>query len=679
MTNVNKATNDRGAKIVSAYGSWQSPISTELMAKKSADFSYPRFFENNLFWTEFRPAESARTLVARRLDDGSIQTLTPDSYSVQTGAHEYGGLCYTVGDGNLFFVNAKDQRIYRQALLEPSNIVVLSPSQEKTPNQQAYRFADLIFDCDRNRIVAVAEIHDPKNDESAHTEPTSQLVSLNPDSGEIQILTSGADFYAHPRISPDGQNILWLEWNHPDMPWDQTKLCIAEFDALGDIAHKDRLGQPNESIFQPEWSPNNKVFFVSDRDQIWNIYQYDHTTVSAVHTSERECGLPLWQFGMTTWGFLSDEQIIVTSCQGANWQIETVSLSMNRESLSTKKTERLCDHQALSAYNHFSGLATDPLKKTAAVIAAGASVQPALCTISNKEIEIVAESASLGLSYNDIATPTEIKFHTTENDEAYGYFYPPTNRSYEAPTEEKPPLIVLCHGGPTASTTATFNLKVQFWTSRGFAVADINYRGSTGYGRAYREKLNGKWGIYDVDDACAAVAHLVEQAMVDPDRLIIRGGSAGGYTVLSALCFRDVFTAGCSLYGIGDLSALANDTHKFESRYMDSLIAPVGRSDIYEARSPIRHIDGFDCPTIFFQGLKDKVVPPNQAESMADALKKKQIPVALITYTDEGHGFRNSKNVFHAFNAELAFYGNVFGFNTDSTVHDLEIHNLESD
>ena len=660
----------------SPYGTWESPISAELMTTKNVEFSYPRFFEQSLFWMEFRPADSARTVIVRRLPDESNQTLTPDGYNVQTRAHEYGGVCYTVGGSNLFFVNAEDQRIYCQHLDKPKEIKPLSPAQKNGPNQQAYRFADLIFDEARNRVIAVAEIHNAAADvstqanSSEYLEPEAQLVSLNVDSGQIQTLASGSDFYAHPRISPDGNQILWIEWSHPNMPWDETQLCIAEFERDGSIKERVRIGKPQESIFQPEWSPSNEIYFVSDRSQWWNLYRYHAESMTAIYSAERECGLPLWQFGMTTWGFLDDETITLISCQGANWKIETVCIS-------TGMIEPACDRLTPVAYSYFSSLVTDSSGQSSAFIAASETSQPGLCFIANGKTEILARSGDFKLSKQDIATPLEIKFPTSGNDESHGYFYHPTNQSYEASAEEKPPLIVLCHGGPTASTTATFNLKVQFWTSRGFAVADINYRGSTGYGRTYRDKLKSNWGVYDVDDACAAAQYLVAQELVDPGRLIIRGGSAGGYTVLSALCFKDVFTAGCSLYGIGDLGALASDTHKFESRYTDSLIAPIDQSQIYAQRSPIQHIEGFSCPTIFFQGLKDKVVPPDQAESMVEALRNKQIPVALITYPDEAHGFRDPDNVLHAFNAELTFYGKVFGFETDSTVNNLEIHNLE--
>ena len=655
--------NRASKKTASPYGTWKSPITAELMTTKSTGFSFPRFFEKSLFWMEFRPADSARTVIVRRSTDGETQTLTTPEFSVQTKANEYGGCCYTVGNGSLFFVNAEDQRIYRQSLDNPEQVHPLSPTQDDK-TKKAFRFADLIYDAQKNRIVAVAEIHHP-----SEKEPEALLISLTADSGELDTLAQGADFYAHPRVSPNGKMILWLEWHHPNMPWDETKLCIGQLDENGYIAETTRIGDQNESIFQPEWSPSNDVYFVSDRSEWWNIFRYDKGRVTTVYSAERECGLPLWQFGMTTWDFLDEKNIIVVSCLGAEWHMEKVCTF-------TGAVEAMLSGK-ISTYNHFSGLVTDSQSSTAAVIAASPNTQPELCFISDGTTDVVARSESLGLTEQDISQPDKFSFPTSEDDEAYGYFYTPRNQSYETPSNEKPPLIVLCHGGPTASTTAAFNLKVQFWTSRGFAVADINYRGSTGYGRSYRDKLKGNWGVYDVDDACAAAQYLVNQKLVDPDRLIIRGSSAGGYTVLSTLCFKDVFTAGCSLYGIGDLGALANDTHKFESRYTDSLIAPPSQSETYAERSPIQHIEGFNCPTIFFQGLKDKVVPPSQAESMVNALNNKNIPVALITYPNEAHGFRDPQNVAQAFNAELAFYGKIFGFETDSTVNDLEIHNLE--
>lgn len=617
---------------------------------------------------EFRPQESARTVIAQRLADGSKQTLTPEGYSAQTEANEYGGICYTVGDGNLFFVNADDQHIYSQELNKTSQPLCVTSKNTQGSRDRAIRFADLIFDPNRSRIIAVAEVHTTGTQTTISVEPETQLVSIDIANGQIQTLAEGADFYANPRISPDGKQILWLEWNHPNMPWDETRLCVSGFDQDSHITNTTRIGEPNESIFQPEWSPSNQVYFVSDRNQWWNIFRYEAEEITPVYSIDRECGLPLWQFGMTTWGFTDEDNIFVISSKGAEWRLETLCISIG--------TAKEVSRDFLSPYNHFCDLAVNAETGSAAVIASGPATQPELCLIDEDIEEIIASSGGYGLSEQDIAKPEEFRFSTSNGDEAYGYAYPPTNSSYAIPGDEEPPLIVLCHGGPTASTTAAFNLKVQFWTSRGFAVADINYRGSTGYGRSYRDKLKGNWGLYDVDDACAAATYLSDKGLVDSDRLIIRGSSAGGYTVLSALCFKDVFTAGCSLYGIGDLTALVKGTHKFESRYIDSLVASPEQQEIYAARSPIQHIDGFSCPTIFFQGLKDKVVPPDQAESMVKALSEKQVPVTLITYAEEAHGFRDPINVSNAFNSELAFYGKVFGFETDSNIN-LDIQNME--
>ena len=647
-------------KQISPYGSWQSAITAEKMTAKNIGFSFPRFFDKTLFWMEFRPNESARTVIVRRRADGQIQTFTPEGCSVQTKAHEYGGCCYTVGAGHLYFVNAKDQRIYRQNLYGNSIAEAVSPKQEAATE---YRFADLVYDAPRERVIAVAEVH-----KSASEEPEAMLIALPKGSEEMEAITLGSDFYACPRLSPDGKHILWLQWDHPNMPWDQTELWQADFDNQGQLTQKIRLSADNEAIFQPEWSADNKIYFISDRNEYWNLYRHELDQPTALFPTSLDCGLPLWQFGMTTWGFLSDSKILVSGCQGGEWQLLRV------DTVTGEAAQVLSDSP--TAYNHYENLTTDSATGEAAVIASSPTVKSNLCTLENGGIKTLISSGELELSDKDISLPTPFRFPTTENDEAYGYYYAPTNSRHEADKNEKPPLIILCHGGPTASTSAAFNLKVQFWTSRGFAVADVNYRGSTGYGRSYREKLKGNWGIYDVDDACAAAEYAVEQGWADSERLIIRGSSAGGYTVLSALCFKEVFSAGSSLYGIGDLNTLANDTHKFEARYTDSLIAPLEESTIYAERSPINHIQGFDCPTIFFQGLKDKVVPPEQAESMVAALDEKHIPVSFITYPEEAHGFRQTENIIHAFNAELAFYGKVFGFDTDSTVNNLQVMNL---
>ena len=642
------------AKKIAPCGGWPSPISAELLTSKTVEFSEPKITEKEIYWLEHRPEENGRcTLVA--YNQGNPESLVPSGFSVRSTAHEYGGGAWTTGGDVLYFVNQSDQGIYS---VHPNDRSTAKPLVK--PGQR--RYADLQFNTSNNSLIAVLEDH---GDNSA--EPVASIIEIEAhNKGATRTLVSGADFYSNPRLSPDNSRLLWLQWSHPHMPWTENELWCT---TLGEdnVDKGEKLLGEAESVFQPQWSPQGEIYYVSDRSDWWNLYRYHPDSrdlcISAV---ERECGLPLWQFGMSAWGFLNESEALVTYVQKGIWSLCRLNLRTG-----DSKPYR-------SGYNRFSCLATNAKTGRAVVIAADGTHFDQLCEIKKDRIKPLQSDARFELPVGSISTARPIAFETTHLARAQGFFYPPLNAHYAGPAAEKPPLIVICHSGPTGSTSAALNIKIQFWTSRGFAVADINYRGSTGFGRKYRLSLNGNWGVYDVDDACAAAEYCVAQGWADPDRLIIRGSSAGGYTVLSALCFRETFAAGCSLYGIGDLHALAADTHKFESRYTDTLIAAPGETEIYDARSPVKHIDQFNCPIIFFQGLQDRIVPPEQARSMADALGKAGFPVSLITYKDEAHGFRKADNIIHSLNAELAFYGAVFNMKTDSKVKDLDIANSHS-
>lgn len=649
----------RKSKTLADFGSWPSPVSASLLTSKTVGLSEPLITDDEIYWLEYRPTENGRCTVVA-YNHGHPASIVPVEFSVRTGVHEYGGGAWTIGGGKLFFVNQKDQRIYSVDLRNQSTVKPVVASSTR-------RYADLQYmhgqehegkDC----LLAVVEDHNPK-----HPEPQASInmicCSTN---GDEQVLVTGADFYSNPRLSPDGKKILWLQWFHPHMPWTENELwsaSIADIEGTG-----TKLAGEHESIFQPRWSPGGEAYFVSDRSNWWNLYKnIEPGKDLAIAPCERECGLPLWQFGMSTWGFLNEDEILAAYVENGTWRLY-------RHHLKNNQTRAI-----KSRFNHFSHLATNPHNGRALVIAADGQSFDRLCEIEKgDQIEPLYTDGEVHLPLGSISSALPITFETTDFQHAHGFYYPPLNADYSGAAGEKPPLIVFCHGGPTGATSPSLNFKIQFWTSRGFAVADINYRGSTGYGREYRLSLNGNWGVYDVDDACAAAEYCVEQGWADRDKLIIRGSSAGGYTVLSALCFRQTFSAGCSLYGIGDLHALAADTHKFESRYTDTLVAPPSETRIYDERSPIRHIENFSCPTIFFQGMEDRVVPPEQAQSMAEALKEAGFAVSLVTYDDEAHGFRKAKNIEHSLNAELAFYGAVFGIETDSTVRDLEIANINA-
>ena len=646
-------------KQAAPYGSWQSPITPELLTSKTVGLSEPKIIGNEIYWLEYRPQENGRCTVVS-YNQGQPVSLVPVEYSVRSTAHEYGGGAWTIGGDTLYFVNQSDQRIYSLSLTDHSTAKPLVKPGKR-------RYADLQFNPASNCLIAVVEDHSPcdKNNDNEKAEPVASIIEIEATAnGRKRTLVSGADFYSNPRLSPDKKQLLWLQWFHPNMPWTQNELWCASLDQV-DTGKKLRGDQ--ESIFQPQWSPRGEIYYVSDRSNWWNLYLYqaddEDPCVSAV---DHECGLPLWQFGLSTWGFLSDSEVLVAYVQKGIWSLYRLDLNSG------------ASWACQSSYNHFSYLASNPDTGRAVVIASDGSSFDQVCEIEGTNIEPLYADGQIELPVGSISRARPITFDTSHFEHAHGFFYPPLNADYTGPASEKPPLIVICHGGPTGSTSAALNIKIQFWTGRGFAVADINYRGSTGFGRKYRLSLDGNWGVYDVDDACAAAEYCVDQGWVDRNKLIIRGSSAGGYTVLSALCFRQTFSAGCSLYGIGDLNALAADTHKFESRYTDTLVAPVTATEVYRQRSPIQHIDQFDCPIIFFQGMQDRVVPPEQAESMVQALDKAGFPVSLITYPDEAHGFRQAKNIIHSLNAELAFYGAVFKIETDSKVKDLEIANIDS-
>jgi len=641
-------------KKLAPYGSWSSPITADLLTSKAVGLSEPKVTDDEIYWLEYRPEENGRCTVVS-YNHGNPISIVPIEFSVRSTAHEYGGGAWTIGGNVLYFVNQCDQRIYSVDLKDHSTAKPLvNPSQR--------RYADLQFNHSKNCLITVVEDHTDKK-----SEPLASIIEIEAKTnGKERTLASGADFYSNPRLSPDNSQLLWLQWFHPNMPWTENELWCAPLEA--DKVHKgEKLLGDSESVFQPQWSPDSEIFYVSDRSNWWNLYRYNPKGKDpCISTVERECGLPLWQFGMSTWGFLNETEALVAYVQKGIW-------SLYRLNIQTGSSKLL-----QSSYNSFSYLATNEQIGRAVVIATDGYNFDQLCEVEKDCIEPLYSDGQFQLPVGSISSALPITFDTTHFEQAYGFFYPPLNANFTGAAAEKPPLIVICHGGPTGSTNAALNIKIQFWTSRGFAVADINYRGSTGFGRKYRLSLDGNWGVYDVDDACAAAEYCVDQGWVDRDKLIIRGSSAGGYTVLSALCFRETFSAGCSLYGIGDLNALVADTHKFESRYTDTLIAPGSETEIYNERSPIKHINQFNCPIIFFQGLQDKVVPPEQAKSMANALDKAGFPVSLITYKDEAHGFRKANNIIHSLNAELAFYGAVFKMKTDSKVKKLNIANIHS-
>jgi dipeptidyl aminopeptidase/acylaminoacyl peptidase len=618
------------------YASWKSPVSAQLISSGAITLGLTAIDGDELYWLESRPNQGGRQVLMRRDGQGIISELTPAPYNIRTRVHEYGGGAYAVKNGVIYFSNFADQRIYQQL-------------ENKLPTpltaEGLWRYADMQIDLARNRLICVREDHSHSGKEAIN-----EMVSIDLANGKTSVLVSGADFYSAPRLSPDGKQLAWISWNHPDMPWDATELWLADFLADGSLTEPIKIaGDNDESIAQPEWSPEGILYFVSDKTGWWNIYRYAAKQTKAVCTLQAEFTYPHWQTCMSQYGFTSAHEIVCAYNQNGSWQLGKIHIESGQlETIATDFT----DIQYLRAA---SGQVV--------FHAAGPALSPAIVMLeaNNHSTKMIQSSISLPFDKQYLSSPRNISFASKGKRTAHGFFYPPCNPDYSLNQTELPPLIVISHGGPTAAATTALKLSTQFWTSRGFAVLDVNYAGSTGYGRDYRRSLYGLWGIADVEDCIAGAQFLVQQKLVDGERLIIRGSSAGGYTTLCALTFHKVFKAGASYYGISDVAALAQDTHKFESRYEARLIG--GRSEaLYRARSPIHHAEQLSCPVIFFQGLEDKVVLPNQSERMANILKARGIPTAYVPFEGEQHGFRQAANIQRALEAELYFYAKVFGF-----------------
>lgn len=643
--------NDR--QIKKTYGSWQSPISSDLIVAGTIGLGAVAIDGEDLYWLEGRPSEGGRNVLVRRTPDGKISDVTPAPFNVRSRVHEYGGGAFLVADGTIYFSNFVDRRIYKQTL-----DTIPQPLTEESSR----RYSDFYLDCHTNCLICVCEDH-----KQPEKEPENSLVGIDLDSGAVQTLASGSDFYTSPRLNRDGTKLAWISWNHPNMPWDGTQLWVATINPDGLLEEiKCIAGSSEESICQPEWSPDGRLYFCSDRTGWWNLYRCDRDgIIEALCSMEAEFGYPHWVFGESIYGFVSSDLLICTYSQNGSWHLASLDTETKQiQSISTP----------------FSSISHLQIQDEKVAFIGGSPTEPTAIVkldLATGETQIVKRSSDLEIDRGYLSTPEEIAFPTENGLTAYAWFYPPTNKDFNAPEGELPPLLVKSHGGPTAATEATFNLRIQYWTSRGFAFCDVNYGGSTGYGRAYRQRLEKNWGLVDVDDCVNAAKYLAESGKVDRNRLAISGSSAGGYTTLAALTFRDIFKAGASYYGISDLESLAVDTHKFESRYLDKLIGayPVEK-EIYQARSPINFTERLRCPVIFFQGLEDKVVPPNQAEKMVEALKVKGLPVAYLTFAGEQHGFRRAENIKRALDAEFYFYSRIFGFASGDRLEAIEIFNI---
>ncbi len=636
----------------SAYGTWLSPITTTLLVADSVRLGGIAIGDECVYWLEGRPSEGGRNVLVCREPGGATRDVVSAPFNVRTRVHEYGGGAFLVAEGHIWFVNFDDQRIYECG----------GDSQPRALTaDRPWRFADMVLDSRRRRLVCVREDHTGEEQE-----PVNTLVAVDLDDGAVEVLAAGHDFYASPCLSPDGKRLAWITWDHPDMPWDASVLWLAEIDADGSLATPRRLaGGDHTSVFQPVFRRDGALFFVSDPDGWWNLHRWENGAARCVLPMQSEFGRPQWQFGMSTYGFDAQGRILGCYSQAGFWHLARLEADGTR--LETIECE-------------FTDIQAMVVDGDRALIIAGAAARPACVAIIDAArncVEVLRESTAQPFAETYVSLPEALEFPTGKGEHAYAFHYPPCNPDFRAPDGERPPLIVIGHGGPTGATSATLSLPIQFWTSRGFAVLDVNYRGSTGYGRAYRERLNGNWGVADVQDCINGARHVVDSQGADAARLVIRGSSAGGFTTLAALTFHDVFAAGACYYGISDLETLVGDTHKFESRYLDRLVgAYPAERDRYVARSPIHAADRLSCPVIFFQGLEDKVVPPSQAERMVEALRRKGIPVAYLAFEGEQHGFRKAETIERTLQAELCFYARVFGFTPAGDLPALEIDNL---
>lgn len=635
---------------IKSYGGWPSPISSNSIVTASIGLGAVTMDGEDIYWLEARPNEGGRNVLVKRDPQGQVQDITPAPYNVRTRVHEYGGGAFLIADGEIYFSNFSDQRIYRQ-----------TPNTAPQPLTAEGKicFADYILDSLNNRLICVCEDHSRTSEE-----PENKIVAVDLTTGAIEVLISGSDFYTCPRLNPTGDRLAFISWNHPHMPWDNTTLWVANISADGSVAQINAITSGvDESICELKWSPKGVLHFSSDTSGWWNLYRYEEN-IEAIYPMEAEFGYPHWVFGESIFDFVDETQILTCYTQNGRWFLAKLNTKTQQlETLDLPYTN--ISHLKVKNYQAIF-LGSSPTHTNRVV----------KLDLNHLETKVLKISTSVDIDPGYLSIPEALAFPTDNGLIAYGWFYLPHNRDCIPPIDSLPPLVVRSHGGPTAATAATLNLRIQYWTSRGFAVLDVNYGGSTGYGRAYRQRLIKNWGIVDVNDCVNGAKYLVAQGRVNSEQIAIAGGSAGGYTTLAALTFKDTFKAGASYYGVSDLEALIRDTHKFESRYLDGLIGPYpAEKEIYQQRSPIHHTKHLACPVIFFQGLEDRVVPPNQAEMMVEVLKTKGLPVAYVTFEGEQHGFRKGENIKRALEAEYYFYTKIFGIEIAEVIDPVEIFN----
>ncbi|GLI71395.1 hypothetical protein VaNZ11_016593 [Volvox africanus] len=717
---LSSALDSSNAPREAALGEWESPITSTFITEKDVKLSGPylRASDGLMFWLELRPDEGGRQVLVMRSRDGTVRDVTPpattaDGFNIRTTVYEYGGGEYCIVEDTVYFTNFRDQALYAQVLgdAEASAPRLVTHGSE----ERGERFADGSWDEPRQRLVLVSEVH--KDGSGAELPPgkvMNRLVAVDVASGQVTPLVSGADFYSYPSVSPSGRWLAWVQWDSPNMPWDHTTLMVAPIQDDGSVGQATRIagaggaaGEPASAVQQPMWSADSSfLYFVDDKSGWWNLYRCQTpvtsttcTTESGVRTAwanaaaasealapmEAEWGFPSWNLDRRSYQVLSDGSVIGVftdprvavytlallqppTAGGGQWKLTQINLGMTHYSSPPLVRQ-------VKAGTSSSGVGDGSLTVLAvaasfstasAVVQVTAASLEALASVTPADLQVIKSSSTTQLPDGYISVPEPIEFPTVFNGQpstAHMLYYPPKNKDFTFPQGTLPPLLVEIHGGPTSSAVPALKPLFQYWTSRGFAIADVNYGGSTGYGTAYRNRLNGRWGEVDVQDCSAAAEWLASEGRVDPRRICISGGSAGGFTTLACLAFRKTFSAGASLYGVADLKLLADHTHKFESRYLDSMVGPLpDAAAVYDARSPLKHPEGFSAPVIFFQGDQDKIVPPEQAVAMYNAVKAAGLPTALVMMAGEQHGFRQATSIRTALEGELYFYGAVLGF-----------------
>ena len=636
-----------------AYGAWRSGLTAEAVAAGGTRLDNVRVAGGRVYWTENQPTEGGRIALMTAVPAGGARVLSPSGSNVRTRVHEYGGAPYVVVGDSVIYSQYDDQRLYEQT----------AEGARRALTPVGYRYADcsLVGRAAARVLVCVREDHtDPQQVRNA-------IVRLNLDEpGAGDVLYDGADFVAYPRVSADGRSLAFIRWNHPQMPWDGTELVVAPLQGARLGSCEVVAGNRDEAVLEPQWDADGTLYFLSDRTDFWNLYAWSHGKVRHVLARAAESGGPLWAFGQSNYALLGDGRAVARLGVKGSDELALIDLAHGTARRLDLPYVRYAQFARIDS-GHVAFLAASAREPTALVrleIATGATA-------------VLRVAGSPQLPRDAVSAAQSIEFPSAQGRTAHAFFYAPSNPGFVAPSGTRPPLVAFVHGGPTAQAVPDYSPSVQFWTNRGFAVVDVNYGGSSGFGRASRQRLNGSWGVVDVEDVVAAVRFLAGRGDIDPSRTAISGGSAGGYTVLVALSTSDVFHAGADYYGVSDMSALARDTHKFESRYLDSLIGPLPQAQaIYDSRSPLNHLDGFRVPLIVFQGADDPVVPPNQSERIVDALRKRHAPVAYLLFAREGHGFRRAENIVRALQAELSFYGQVFGFRPADALPELAIENL---